>query len=189
MMTEFLGFLIIVGAILVVVFRHQFRKGTTHDLQETGQLAISTDKFRRELERSGNEIIQRLDGHINRLEQLIVEADKRAAMLDARLHELDRMAPSELERTDAKEFSQILRQSVDIADKDKTVLTFGPEADKADREGQEQTVLKDVPLPDNPEMIRVKGMIRQGCSDEEISRATNIGRNAIELMRQMVSEH
>ena len=275
MMTEVFGFLIIIGAILAFAFREQLRSGgKPRPKVDEGTFAVSAYRLRSEMEQSGNEIIARMDEHIDRLEKLIVEADKRTAMLDARIREMKRMAAQMEERTDAVEFSQMLHHSMAVADgtagiragairlpeampqqvqktaeqipvreesahKDslqmqskssigKTQVQI-PEKPSASHEDEEMTAGSDAKQVQevmegldgeiaedavsdnvwqeesfagqdqgtvsiarkkersskNPSMRKAKDLLEEGRSDEEIARKTNLGQNAIELMRQM----
>ena len=72
MITEIMGFLIIVGTIIVVLVRRQMQKTAEDD---PVVLEASATRLREELEQSADEIIARMGAHIDRLESLIREAD------------------------------------------------------------------------------------------------------------------
>ena len=87
MTTEILGFIIIVGAILVLLARRQLQK--TEEDPEV--MEASAGRLRYELEQSADEIINRMAGHIDHLEGLLREADYKAEMLQQRINELQKM--------------------------------------------------------------------------------------------------
>ena len=89
-MTYFMALLILVGAGLVFLAKYiARRKAAPQRAQEAHEdMARSTEQLKRELERSGQEIVKRMGGHVERLEALIAESDRRADSLDAQLTEL-----------------------------------------------------------------------------------------------------
>lgn len=86
-MTYFMALLILIGAGLVLLAKYLTRRKlapkTVHE-----DMARSTEQLKRELERSGGEIVKRMGSHVERLESLIAESDRRADSLDAQLTEL-----------------------------------------------------------------------------------------------------
>ena len=86
-MTYFMALLIVVGAGLVFLAKYITRQRTA-PRRAHEDMARSTEQLRRELERSGGEIVRRMGGHVERLESLIAESDRRADSLDAQLTEL-----------------------------------------------------------------------------------------------------
>lgn len=87
MTTEILGFIIIVGAIIVIFARRQLQKAD----DDTEALEASAGKLRFELEQSANEIIDRMAGHIEHLEELLQEAEYKTGLLEDRLDELQQL--------------------------------------------------------------------------------------------------
>lgn len=85
MTTEILGFIIIVGAVIVLLARRQMQKAD----EDVEALEISADKLRRELEQSADEIIGRMAGHIDHLEKLLREADYKTDILERRIGEAE----------------------------------------------------------------------------------------------------
>jgi hypothetical protein len=77
MTTEILGFIIIVGAIIVLLARRQLQKVE----EDPEVMEASAGRLRYELEQSADEIINRMAGHIDHLEGLLREADYKAEML------------------------------------------------------------------------------------------------------------
>ncbi len=96
LMTYLMALLILVGAALVGLSKFlQRRKQLPYrQKEEQEDMERSTLQFKQELERSGSEIIGRLGEHIERLEALIREADRRADTLDRRLTELHALSQS-----------------------------------------------------------------------------------------------
>ena len=86
-MTYFMALLILVGAGLVFLAKYITRQRTA-PRRAHEDMARSTEQLKRELERSGGEIVKRMGGHVERLESLIAESDRRADSLDAQLTEL-----------------------------------------------------------------------------------------------------
>ena len=90
MVTEVLGLMIAVGAILVFGVRYlNNRQAQAQELQEDMQQ--STRRLKAELERSGDAVVKRLGSHVAHLENLIREADARNAELAHSLSESRRM--------------------------------------------------------------------------------------------------
>ena len=96
LMTYLMALLILVGAALVGLSKFlQWRKQLPYrQKEEQEDIERSTLQFKQELERSGSEIIGRLGEHVERLEALIREADRRANTLDHRLTELHTLSQS-----------------------------------------------------------------------------------------------
>lgn len=84
MTTEILGFIIIIGAVLVFAARRHIQKAE----DDPEVLEASTGRLRYELEQSADEIISRMTEHIDRLERLLREADYKAELLQNKLDEL-----------------------------------------------------------------------------------------------------
>ena len=89
-MTYIMALLILVGAGLVFLAKYiSRRKAAPQDARNAHEdMARSTEQFKHELERSGQEIVKRMGGHVERLEALISESDRRSDSLDAQLTEL-----------------------------------------------------------------------------------------------------
>ncbi|MBQ3864057.1 MAG: hypothetical protein II790_08485, partial [Schwartzia sp.] len=81
MSTEILGFFIILGAlVLVLLRRNDWLKLITGETQQSrfDDVEEASAKLRYELQHSADQIIERMGSHIDRLERLIVEADRRS---------------------------------------------------------------------------------------------------------------
>lgn len=85
MTTEILGFIIIAGAVIVLVARHQLSRAE----DDPEVLEAATGCLRYELEQSADEIISRMTEHVDRLERLLREADYKAEVLQERIRQLE----------------------------------------------------------------------------------------------------
>ena len=100
MVTEIMGFLILLGAVIVFLVRWQSKKERQPaELQQDMQ--YSTYQLKQELERTGSEITSRIEQHVMRLEQLIHEADRSKKLLDGRMAELRELVRLGEEQMDA----------------------------------------------------------------------------------------
>ena len=191
MITEILGFLIIAGTILVLVVRRRMHPVEKLDVREVED---SAERLRYELEQSADEIISRMGTHMDRLEQLIAEADRRIEALDARA--AARKREEEVpERADVENFSRLLRETMASAE---TAAMQRPQPVREMQSFQQEAVVPeeevsqamDAPATMERELPetnaeRVRELLQQGLSNAEIAKETNMGRGAIELMRQM----
>ena len=85
MTTEILGFIIIAGAVIVLVARHQLSRAE----DDPEVLEAATGRLRYELEEAADEIISRMTEHVDRLERLLREADYKAEVLQERIRQLE----------------------------------------------------------------------------------------------------
>ena len=89
MFPELFGFLIIAGALLVMVVRVISKRQQGVDTEE---LRTSTDQLKAELTRSADAVIARMSNHIQHLEELLRQADERNVRLEAGINEYKRLA-------------------------------------------------------------------------------------------------
>lgn len=89
MVPEILGFLIIAGALLVLVVRFISQRQKGVDMEE---LRTSTEQLKAELTRSADAVISRMGNHIQHLESLLRQADERNVRLEAGINEYKRIA-------------------------------------------------------------------------------------------------
>lgn len=87
MTTEILGFIIILGAVIVLLARQHLNK--SEDDPEV--LEAATGRLRYELEQSADEIINRMTEHIDRLERMLREADYKSELLQQKIDMLERL--------------------------------------------------------------------------------------------------
>ncbi len=100
MITEIMGFLILLGAGIVFIVRWQSRKDREPvELQQDMQ--YSTYQLKSELERTGGEIVSRIEQHVRHLEQLIREAERSKSVLDGRIAEMRELVRLGDEQMDA----------------------------------------------------------------------------------------
>lgn len=99
MSTEILGFFIILGALVVVVLRrndwHKLLGGDGHGTN-LDDVEEASAKLRYELQHSADEIIERMGSHIDHLEHLVAEADRKSAELEKQLHRLQNMQEQQI---------------------------------------------------------------------------------------------
>ena len=206
MITEIMGFLIIVGTIIVVLVRRQMQKTAEDD---PVVLEASATRLREELEQSADEIIARMGAHIDRREGLIREADGKAAELQERIDAMEAVSvpqrPAEQPLDDVDSFSRALRQSIAAGEAQAAAGQVGENVYSVQVQPQRTPVppasaAPSVPVvtpaesvaeelqaeePSDDAMLRAQELLQMGCSTEQISKETNLGRGAIELMRQM----
>lgn len=91
MTTEILGFIIILGAVIVLLARQHLNK--SEDDPEV--LEAATGRLRYELEQSADEIINRMTEHVDRLERMLREADYKAELLQQKIDMLHAMGYTE----------------------------------------------------------------------------------------------
>lgn len=82
-----MGFLILIGVLVLVLVRQSMgrRKQLEEDRQEIQE---GTERLKAELERTGNEIIERIEDHVVKVEALMKESDQASRALDRRITEL-----------------------------------------------------------------------------------------------------
>lgn len=102
MTTEILGFIIIIGAVIVYMARRQLQK--VEDDPEV--LEASAGRLRYELEQSADEIIDRMASHIDHLERLLKEADYKSELLQRRLDDVQSLYQAGLDRNKFQAVSQ-----------------------------------------------------------------------------------
>lgn len=89
-MTEILGALIILGAVLLLIVRYIIHRRQRSE-EEDEDLAASIEKLKKELQQSADTIIKRLGSHVTKLEGLLREADDRRVRLETRVADAQRL--------------------------------------------------------------------------------------------------
>ena len=84
MATEILGFLIIVGILIVFIVRRDLWNGSTAS-SKAEEVEEASVKMRLQMEHSADAIIARMESHIHQLESLVAAADERARVLEKQL--------------------------------------------------------------------------------------------------------
>lgn len=101
MITEIMGFLIVLGAVIVVLVRWQSRRENPPAEVMHQDMQYATQQLKQELERTGSEITSRMEQYVMNLEQLIHEADRRKSILEGRIVELRELVKLGDEQMDA----------------------------------------------------------------------------------------
>ena len=115
MTTEFFSVIIVIGAIIVWFARRQLIKARQEEISNNPEaLKADTGRLRDELEQSADEIIDRMAKHIDRLEGLIKEADRKAKILQDRIDYLEASGGRKKDEGDDPDaaFSAILEESI-----------------------------------------------------------------------------
>ena len=90
MITELMLLLIAVGVgIVVVAWSNTHRR--KQDAKERLEVAESTGKLKKELERTANEIIGRMENHVTHLESVLDESERNRTQLEGRVVELKKL--------------------------------------------------------------------------------------------------
>ena len=87
MIVEIMGLLIVLGAAMVLFVRFQGNR-QQRPVQEQRELQETLERLKREMDRSSNEAIQRMGGHVNQFERLIRAADEASDALERRMSDL-----------------------------------------------------------------------------------------------------
>ena len=90
MVTELLGFLIIIGALLIAAVRYWSRRRPDAD-RDGEEMRVSTEQLKAELERSADAVVSRMGSHIQHLEALLRQAEERTNRLELQLDESRRL--------------------------------------------------------------------------------------------------
>ncbi len=114
MFPEIFGFLIIAGALLVMVVRVISRRQQGVDTEE---LRASTEQLKAELTRSADAVIARMGNHIQHLENLLRQADERNVRLETGINEYKRLAGEMEERSAAlnRELTEARKMIAELA--------------------------------------------------------------------------
>ena len=114
MFPELFGFLIIAGALLVMVVRVISKRQQGVDSEE---LRASTEQLKAELTRSADAVIARMGNHIQHLEDLLRQADERNVRLETGISEYKRLAGEMEERSAAlnRELTEARKMIAELA--------------------------------------------------------------------------
>ena len=114
MFPEIFGFLIIAGALLVLVVRVISKRQQSVDTEE---LRASTEQLKAELTRSADAVIARMGKHIQHLENLLRQADERNVRLEAGINEYKRLAGEMEDRSAAlnRELTEARKMIAELA--------------------------------------------------------------------------
>lgn len=90
MITEILGFLIIFGALLILIVRYHTRK-QEQPLLDQHEMREATAQLKQELQKTGDEVVGRLSDRVTQLESLLQQAEEKQAALSAKVDESRRL--------------------------------------------------------------------------------------------------
>ena len=90
MITEVLGFLIIFGALLILIVRYHTRK-QEQPLLDQHEMREATAQLKQELQKTGDEVVGRLSDRVTQLESLLQQAEEKQAALSAKVDESRRL--------------------------------------------------------------------------------------------------
>lgn len=157
MISGFIIFLFIVcGGIVLFVKRAK-------SANKIDAVADSTDYFQMQLEESADQIIARMQNHVDHLEYLISEADEKIFALDQRLKKIDR-----------------LNHEVHVPSKS---------SDEQERlvsdDGESNTDNAMINMDVSTLNKQVYSLLDQGMNLNEIAKKTGIGKGAVLLISQM----
>ena len=157
MISGFIIFLFIVcGGIVLFVKRAK-------TANKIDAVADSTDYFQMQLEESADQIIARMQNHVDHLEYLISEADEKIFALDQRLKKIDR-----------------LNHEVHVPSKS---------SDEQERlvsdDGESNTDNAMINMDVSTLNKQVYSLLDQGMNLNEIAKKTGIGKGAVLLISQM----
>lgn len=184
MMTEFIGFLIIIGALITVLIRRQ-----TNSKRSEEDVFGGSEQLREQLEATGDQIIRRVEAEVDALEALLAKADAKILLLDEKLLKLE-----QLQLNPERETVRMKSSENDFAALFDQAL--GRDALPADAVAQEPKTGGITAAADTPEKIAVEKVIpprtqevfllmEQGFSADEISKKTGLGKGAIDLIAEM----
>lgn len=108
MMTNILGFLIIFGALLILIVRYLTHKHE-QPLIDQHEMRDATAQLKKELQHTGDEVVARLSDRVAQLETLLAQAEDKQAALSAKVDESRRL---ENELTLQSEELKALRQQL-----------------------------------------------------------------------------
>jgi hypothetical protein len=171
MFTEWIGFLIIIGVMIVVIIRRQF----FNKQLEKNDFGTAATQMQQQFEETADQIIERIGSQIDRLEFLIQAADDKIIQLDLRLKDLDPqkdMTVTQPIEKQTKSFKEVLQEST-------------RDGETIAEDSVQEIIPKQVKLKVSKTNKMVFEMLEQGESIESIAKKTGIGKGAINLIREM----
>jgi hypothetical protein len=182
MFTEVIGFLIIIGVMIVVIIRRQFFKKQL----ERNDFDMAANQMQQQFEDTADQIIERIGNEIDRLELLIQVADDKIIQIDQKLKDVD--LPKKTMVVDGdREQNIVVTQPIE-----KQTQSFQEVLQESTRDGE---IIAKEPITEIfPKQAKLKvsktnkmvfEMLEQGESLESIAKQTGIGKGAINLIRQM----
>lgn len=176
MVAEMIGFFFILIVMVVVIIRRQLEKNKV----SANSFDQSATRLQLQLEEAADVIIDRMENHVNHLEFLIEEADNKIVELDQRIKTMEELSQKQLvfEKQAAVHHINDVNPVTDHAETIKEVIEHKTEVTV--KALQPKFVLKDSAL--NTEVF---DMLDKGCSLDQITKETGIGKGAIKLIKQM----
>ncbi len=185
MMTEFIGFLIIIGALITVLIRRQ-----TNSKHSEEDVFGGSEQLRAQLEATGDQIIRRVEAEVDALETLLAKADAKILLLDEKLLKLEQLQANPNPETarsksSGNTFAALFDQALE-----REALPAGAVEQQAETGG---IIAAAVDTPENiavekvipPRTQEVFLLIEQGVSADDISKKTGLGKGAIDLIAEM----
>lgn len=179
MLTELIGIILIILVMVAVIVRRQMLK------TKLGQVEFddSVDAFQIRLEDAADHIIERMEEHIDQLELLLEEADKKIAILDGRLKELKNLS-TRVDSDTTQTFHYVRNEGRGEPEKIALVKeSFMLDSGKGI--GKEVSGKKKLELKPSKINQAVLEMLNNGHTIDEIAKKTGIGKGAILLIQEM----
>lgn len=241
MITELMLITIAVGAAIVLFVGISSRRRKQKE-QEQKEVADSTERFKRDLENTANEIISRMETQAAQIENLLDDTSRSRTQLEGRIAELKKLlkksegqsteikdllarlddavtdislmqkqidavelklksaqkapppipqieapkVPEQTPKVQPAEFEKVLAKS--IAQEEKAEAEPVPAEEIRKKLSQKPTAkaLEPVRQDFSPDSQAIREMLLAGKTVEEVARETKLGRNAIELVQQMM---
>ena len=184
MMTEFIGFLIIIGALITVLIRRQ-----TSSRRSEEDVFGGSEQLREQLEATGDQIIRRVEAEVDALETLLAKADAKILLLDEKLLKLEQLQVNpNLETVRSKSsgntFADIFDQALERKALPPDVVVQQPETEeiKTSADISEKIAVEKIIPPRTQEVFL---LMEQGFSADDISKKTGLGKGAIDLIAEM----
>ncbi|MDF2858926.1 MAG: hypothetical protein K0Q87_4777 [Neobacillus sp.] len=175
MVAAMIGFFFILIVMVVVIIRRQLEKNKL----SANSFDQSATRLQLQLEEAADVIIARMENHVNHLEFLIEEADNKIVELDHRIKTIEELSQKQLvfEKQVAVHHINDMNPVTNQAETIEKAVEYEVEVTKPMRP---KFVLKDSALN-----TAVFDMLDKGCSLDQITKETGIGKGAIKLIKQM----
>ncbi len=116
MITEVMTLLIAVGAIMVFIVWNQSKK-RKEKIEERQEVELTTGKLKKELEKTANDVINRMESQVSGLEDLLDESEKNRTILEGRVAELRKLLKrSEGQSTEIRDLLTKLEEAGDTVE-------------------------------------------------------------------------
>ena len=116
MITEVMALLIAVGAIMIFIVWNQSKR-RKQNVEERLEVEASTGKLKQELEKTANQVINRMESQVANLEDLLDESEKNRTVLEGRVAELRKLLKrSEGQSTEIRDLLTKLEEAGDTVE-------------------------------------------------------------------------